>query len=104
MLTGVPNDKRTSTILRDVFEQLWNTTLATDPLGSKMNPPQLIAPNGTIEEFAKYWMVGKPYYDPSEIAVPTLLIRGEWDEVLPRYQSQALFKTLNMSPTSVLSK
>jgi hypothetical protein len=31
MLTGVPNDKRTSTILPDVFEQLWNTTLATDP-------------------------------------------------------------------------
>ena len=81
-----------------VFEQFWDAVLATDPTGRKMNPPQLRAPNGVLEEFATYWAVGKPYYDPSEIAVPALLIRAEWDAILPGYQSQNLFKKLSNVP------
>ena len=81
-----------------VFEQFWDAVLATDPTGREMNPPQLRAPNGVLEEFATYWAVGKPYYDPSEIAVPTLLIRAEWDAILPGYQSQNLFKKLSNVP------
>jgi pimeloyl-ACP methyl ester carboxylesterase len=98
LLTGVPADKRASVMAPGVFEQFWGISLQTDPVGSKMSPPQLRAPNGVIEEFATYWNAGKPYYDPGEITVPTLLIRAEWDQVLPSYQSRALFNKLSNVP------
>jgi pimeloyl-ACP methyl ester carboxylesterase len=72
--------------------------LATDPVGSKLNPPMLRAPNGVVEEFTNYWLAGKPYYDPGKITVPTLLIHAEWDADLPTYQTEAYFKQLTNAP------
>ncbi len=50
-------------------------------LGSK-NPGQSTPENG------------KPYYDPSEIAVPTLVILAEWDQDTPLYMAQEVFQKL----------
>jgi pimeloyl-ACP methyl ester carboxylesterase len=58
----------------------------------------LRAPNGVIEEFDSTWRAGKPYYDPTKITVPTLLIHAEWDAELPSYQVQAYFKQLTNVP------
>jgi pimeloyl-ACP methyl ester carboxylesterase len=74
---GVPADKQATLIPSGVFDQWWNATLATDPLGSKMNPPMLRAANGVLEEFLNFWAAGKPFYDPGKITVPTLLIHAE---------------------------
>ena len=76
----------------------WDATLATDPIGSKMNPPMLRAPNGVREEFANNWVAGKAYYDPSKITVPTFLIHAEWDVDVPSYQVQNYFKQLTNVP------
>ena len=97
-LKGVPEDKQASLIPPGVFDAWWNATLATDPVGSKLNPPMLRAPNGVFEEFINYWLAGKPYYDPGKITVPTLLIHAEWDADLPSYQAQAYFKQLTNVP------
>jgi pimeloyl-ACP methyl ester carboxylesterase len=97
-LKGVPEDKQAALIPPGVFEAWWDANLATDPIGSKMNPPMLRAPNGVSEEFINYWAAGKPYYDPGKITVPTLLIHAEWDADLPSYQAQAYFKQLTNVP------
>jgi pimeloyl-ACP methyl ester carboxylesterase len=97
-LTGVAEDKRASLIPPGVFDAWWNATLATDPVGSKMEPPKLRAPNGVFAEFGQYWRAGKPLYDPADIRVPTLLIHAEWDADLPSYMAQAVFTHLTHAP------
>ena len=81
-----------------MFDQWWNGTLATDPVGSKMNPPRLRAGNGVRAESANYWMVGKPFYDPGKIAVPTLAIHAEWDADVPSAMAEAYFAKLTGAP------
>jgi pimeloyl-ACP methyl ester carboxylesterase len=97
-LRGVPEDKQPTLIPPGVFDQWWNATLATDPVGSKMDPPKLRAGNGVRAEFANYWMAGKPFYDPGQITVPTLLIHAEWDADLPSAMAQTYFTKLTNAP------
>ncbi len=95
---GVAEDQREALIPPGVFDRWWDATLATDPLGSKMNPPKLRAPDGVFAEFTQYWRAGKPLYDPGEIKVPTLLIHAEWDADLPSYMAQKVFARLTNAP------
>ena len=95
---GVPADKQEALIPPGVFDQWWDATLATDPIGSKMNPSGDSPPNGVMTEFLNYWVAGKPFYDPGKIKVPTLLIHAEWDADLPSYMSQAYFTKLTAAP------
>ncbi len=97
-LKGVSEDKLATLIPPGVFDAWWDATLATDPIGSKMNPPMLRAPNGAFEEFTNYWLAGKPYYDSSKINVPTFLVHAEWDADLPSSQAQTYFKQLTNVP------
>ena len=64
---GVAEAERAALIPPGVFDDWWNATLATDPVGSKMEPPKLRAPNGVFAEFTQFWRAGKPFYDPAEI-------------------------------------
>jgi len=97
-LRGVSEEKAATLIPPGVFDSWWDATLATDPVGSKLDPPIVRAPNGVVEEFTNYWLAGKPYYDPGKITVPTLLIHAEWDADLPSYQAEAYFKQLTNVP------
>ena len=97
-LKGVPEDKQATLIPPGVFDQWWEATLATDPAGSKSNPPKLRAANGVWAEVANYWKAGKPFYDPGKIAVPTLLIHAEWDAELPSAMAAAHFAKLTGAP------
>ena len=97
-LNGVAADKRETLVPAGVFDEWWNETLATDPVGSKMNPPRLRAPNGVFVEFTQTWRAGKPYYDPGDITVPTLLIHAEWDADLPSYMTRNYFAQLTHTP------
>ncbi|NML22538.1 alpha/beta hydrolase [Pseudoflavitalea sp. G-6-1-2] len=58
------------------FEKDWPLS---DPLAIGENKDSIMVPSGAqqdIEEMAH----NKPYYDPAKITVPTLLIRGEYDD------------------------
>ncbi len=99
---GVPEDKQASLIPPGVFDQWWEATLATDPVGSKMNPPMLRAGDGVIAEFVNYWRAGKAFYDPGKITVPTLLIHAEWDADLPTYMAEAYFARLDVRALQAL--
>ena len=96
-LKDVPEDKRADLIPPGVFEAWADATWATDPEAAKHND-MLRAPNGVIQDVTAYWLVGKPFYDPAKITVPTLLIHAEWDADLPSYQAQAYFAKLTNVP------
>ena len=97
-LRGIPTEKQEEISPSAWFDQWWAANLATDPEGARQNPPVLRAPNGIIEDLGKYWMAGKPYYDPSQIMVPTLVIGAEWDMDTPPYMAQEVFKNLSKAP------
>jgi pimeloyl-ACP methyl ester carboxylesterase len=97
-LRGVAEGKQATLIPPGVFDQWWNATLATDPVGSKMNPPRLRAASGVTAEFTNYWGVGKPFYDPGKISAPTLLIHAEWDADLPSAMAETYFTKLTGAP------
>jgi pimeloyl-ACP methyl ester carboxylesterase len=80
------------------FEAMIEAAWASDPEGSRMNPPALRLPNGFTQDFFEYWNAGKAYYDPAKITVPTLVIGAEWDNVTPPYMRQALFPLLSNAP------
>jgi pimeloyl-ACP methyl ester carboxylesterase len=95
-LTGVPEDKQADLIPAGWFDAWADATWATDPKSKESG--QLRAPNGIIQDLRAFWMAGKPYYDPANISVPTLLIKAEWDQDTPAYMSQALFPLLKNAP------
>jgi pimeloyl-ACP methyl ester carboxylesterase len=97
-LTGVPEDKKATLIPAGWFETWADATFATDPVGAKMTPPTLRAPNGVQQAWGEFFSAGKPYYDPARITVPTLLVHAEWDRDTPAYMAQTLFPLLVNAP------
>src|ERR1041384_520335 len=97
-MTGVPEDKKATLIPAGWFDAWADATFASDPEGAKMNPPVLRAPNGVVQDGLDFFGAGKPYYDPSKITVPTLLVLAEWDRDTPPYMAQTLFPLLVNSP------
>jgi pimeloyl-ACP methyl ester carboxylesterase len=97
-LKGVPEDKKETLIPPGVLDQWWDATLATDPVGSKMDPPKLRAANGVTAGFVNYWRAGKPFYNPGKIVEPTLIIHAEWDADLPSAMAETYFAKLTGAP------
>jgi pimeloyl-ACP methyl ester carboxylesterase len=97
-LAGVPEDKKASLIPAGWFEAWADATFATDPVGAKLNPPVIRAPNGVRQDGNEFHSAGKGYYDPARITVPTLLINAEWDQDTPPYMAHALFPLLVNAP------
>jgi pimeloyl-ACP methyl ester carboxylesterase len=97
-LVGVPENKKANLFSQAWFDAWEKATWASDPIGAKMNPPVIRAPNGSQQDSRDYWLAGKPYYDPAKITAPTLLVHGEWDQDTPRYMAQTLFPLLVNSP------
>jgi pimeloyl-ACP methyl ester carboxylesterase len=98
MERGVAPEK-TKELMPDAwFDAWWEVAVRTDAVGAGQNPPVVRAPNGVREDVQKYWMSSKPYYDPGNITVPTLLIHAEWDADTPPYMARDLFATLKNTP------
>ncbi|GAC1516578.1 MAG: alpha/beta fold hydrolase [Gemmatimonadaceae bacterium] len=97
-LTGVPEAKKADLIPPGWFEQWAAATFTSDPWGANQTPRKLRAPNGTLQDTREYWTAGKPYYEPENIRVPTLLVVGEWDRDNPPYLAQTLFPRVINAP------
>jgi pimeloyl-ACP methyl ester carboxylesterase len=95
-LTGVPEDKQAELIPAGWFDAWAAATWGTDPKSKESG--LLRAPNGVIKDVREYWAAGKPYYDPADIRVATLLIKAQWDQDTPAYMSQTLFPLLKNAP------
>jgi pimeloyl-ACP methyl ester carboxylesterase len=96
--TGVPEEKKATLIPAGWFDAWADATFATDPVGAQMTPAVVRAPNGVVLDGNEFFGAGKPYYDPSKITVPTLLVGAEWDKDAPPYMAQTLFPLLVNAP------
>jgi pimeloyl-ACP methyl ester carboxylesterase len=96
--TGVAEDKKAALIPPGWFDAWADATFASDPVGARMSPPVIRAPNGVQQDGDEFFGAGKPYYDPAKITVPTLLVLGEWDRDTPPYMAQTLFPLLTNAP------
>ena len=93
-LTGVPESKKADLIPKGWFDQWADATFATDAKGGGKT---LRAPNGVVQDGLEFFGATppKPYYDPSKITSPVLLVLGEWDLDTPPYMAQTLFPLLS---------
>ncbi len=96
--TGAPAEKRAGLMPEAWFAAWKDAVLATDPEGARQSPPVVRSPNGAPHDSRAHWASGKPYYDPAEIAAPTLIVHGEWDGLLPLSMAEAIFAKLVRAP------
>jgi pimeloyl-ACP methyl ester carboxylesterase len=97
-VTGVPAAKVGSLIPPGWFDAWAKANLDADADGAKRSPAVIRAPNGVVLDGQRYWGAGKSIYDPAQIRVPTLLVKGEWDVDTPAYMAQNVFAGLVNSP------
>ena len=97
-LTGVAAETQKALIPDGVLEAWWAANMEADPVGAKMNPPAVRAPNGLLVDAFKYWEADTRYYDPAAIRAPVLMVVGDWDVDTPAYMAQALLARLTQSP------
>jgi pimeloyl-ACP methyl ester carboxylesterase len=93
---GAPDDRKAD--LMPEFDAWAAAAIATDPVGSKQDPPALRSPAGAMHDNQTYWQAGKPYYDPAKIKAPTLIVVAEWDGLNPPEGAQAIFRKLPSGP------
>ncbi|MDK4742986.1 alpha/beta fold hydrolase [Rhizobium sp. CNPSo 3464] len=74
---------------------LWAAlTLSEEPSQADREQGKLRATNGPIQDIRTYWRAGAPYYRPSEIRAPVLLLHAEWDIDVPLDLARAYFEQL----------
>ncbi|MEI4483190.1 MULTISPECIES: alpha/beta hydrolase [unclassified Phyllobacterium] len=93
-LSTAPEHAREGLVPEGWFEQWAQFSLAEDPWSAERAPNKLRATNGPIQDIRDYWRAGKPYYQPSDITAPTLLVHGEWDIDVTIDLALAYFKEL----------
>ena len=91
---GTPEAARNAVFPPVYFDQWAAAALATDPAGAALNPPVIRTPNGIFQDNQDYWFAGRALWDPSRVTVPTLVARGEWDEVTTLADTLGVFHAL----------
>ena len=97
-LGTAPAHARETLIPAGWFERWATATLAEDPWSTARTPDRLRATNGPVQDIRTYWRAGKPYYEPSAIAAPVLLLHGEWDADVPIDLALKYFGELRSAP------
>lgn len=88
---GVPADQ-IKAVLPPSTVELWKQAVrASQPEAAQRTPELFRSPTGVLHDVS--WQ-GKAPYDAGAIKSPTLIIRGEWDELTPLGLSQDLFGKL----------
>jgi pimeloyl-ACP methyl ester carboxylesterase len=95
---GAPDARKHDLMSAGWFEAWSTAALASDPVGSRHNPPVLRSPAGVFQDRQEFWRQGKPYYDPGRVTAPTLIIIAEWDRATPIEGGQELFRHLPSGP------
>jgi len=97
-LNGAPESARERLIPAGWFDSWAAATLAEDPWSIDKAPGKLRATNGPIQDVRDYWRAGRPFYEPSGISAPVLLLHGEWDRDVPIDVAQNYFAQLRTAP------
>lgn len=97
-LSTAPEYARDRLVPDGWFEAWAAATLTEDPWSRERAPDRLRASNGPIQDIRDYWRAGRPFYDPSQIAAPVLLVHGEWDIDVTIDLALAFFQKLTSAP------
>ena len=81
----------------EIFDTWGNDWLQSDTLAKKFNFSSVRFPSGCAADINDQQQ-GKLIYDPAEIKVPVLLIRGEWDTWPGNADEERLFALLENTP------
>jgi pimeloyl-ACP methyl ester carboxylesterase len=79
------------------FDEWGQSYLDSDPESRTRDPEGVKTPLGPFSEIVKAWH-GQLAYDPSRIAAPVAIIRGEWDSLMRDDDARWLFDALTQSP------
>ncbi len=79
----------------EVFKTWGDIWLQSDPLSVKSNIVHF--PSGPSQD-VEDMLHNKSYYNPADIKVPVLIIRGEWDKYPNNIDDEKLFVSLENSP------
>ena len=71
--------------------------LASDPQSARHTPPAVSVPTGPVVDIGAAWNGHFPY-DLADIAVPTLIVRGEWDSLSTDADAAWLMNSLTGTP------
>jgi len=94
--SGVPPGQ--AQVLAPELASTWPAAwLRSDPTAATRHPATVRFPAGWELDLAGC-SAGQCYYDPARIAVPTLLVRGEWDHLPSAEAADDLFRRLVRAP------
>lgn len=81
----------------EIFTNWGSNWLNSDKLVAKFNSNSVRFPSGPAQD-VEDMLHGKTYYNPTDIKVPVLVIRGEWDKYPNNADAEKLFKSLENVP------
>jgi len=81
----------------EIFDTWGDTWLRSDTLAVKFKSNQVRFPSGPSQDMEEM-LHGKSYYNPADIKVPVLIIRGEWDKYPDNNDAERLFVSLENAP------
>lgn len=90
-------EKESCPLEPEVFTGWGTAWLQSDPLAKKFQSAHVIFPSGPLQDIEDM-LHGKPYYNPADLRVPVLLIRGEWDAYPDHADGEKFFVSLERAP------
>lgn len=79
------------------FEVWAEAYLACDAGSGNRSPRSVKTPWGALTDVSELWSGGK-LFEPADIKVPTLIVRGEWDSYSSDADAKWLFNSLTQAP------
>jgi len=86
----------------EAFRSWGEAYLGTDPDSLARTPPAVRVPAGPFADLAEA-EAGRIPYDPGELRIPTLVVRGEWDAVTTPADAAWLLERLRSAPSPRLA-
>lgn len=90
-----PNE--TPVLNREHFLRWAESYLASDKESATLSPATVKVPYGPVADFGDA-LNGRLAYDPAQISVPALIVRGEWDPNPDDADAKWLFDSLTQAP------
>lgn len=82
-------------VLSDTHFTEWGQTyLDSDPDSRTISPPAVMVPSGPAADIADAWS-GQFPYEPSSVLCPVLIVRGEWDSLIPDEDAAWLYNAFS---------
>jgi pimeloyl-ACP methyl ester carboxylesterase len=95
-MADVPSGERP--VLNEQHFKVWGQAyLACDTESGQRSPNSVKTPWGALTDVSELWSGGK-LFEPADVKVPTLIVRGEWDSYSTDADAKWLFDSLTQAP------